>query len=139
VCSIVSGVFVFLLVVRMGKMSRIEKFFYIHLVFLEIFLDKPLSAEYTEIVNRWLLLGGGHILICPLWCSAGGICREGNFFEKCGVSMFVNQGHESLVFLLWFIAAAVGIVEMTMSDVVVCGVPMCRRPERFGLCVPRSY
>jgi hypothetical protein len=46
----------------MGKMSRIVKFFYIRFVFLEIFLDKPLSAEYTEIVNRWLLLGGGHIL-----------------------------------------------------------------------------
>jgi len=53
--------------------------------------------------------------------------------------MFVNRGHESLGFLLWFIAAAVGIVEMTMSDVVVCGVPLCRRPKRFGLCVPRSY
>jgi hypothetical protein len=46
----------------MGKMSRIENFFYIRFVFLEIFLDKPLSAEYTELVNRWLLLGGGHIL-----------------------------------------------------------------------------
>jgi len=53
--------------------------------------------------------------------------------------MFVNQGHESLGFLLWFIAAAVGIVEMAMSDVVVCGVPVFRRPERFRLCVTRSY
>jgi hypothetical protein len=53
--------------------------------------------------------------------------------------VFVSQSHESLAFLLWFIAAVVGIVEMTMSDVVVCGVPVFRRPERFRLCVTRSY
>ncbi len=35
--------------------------------------------------------------------------------------MFVNQGHESLAFLLWFFAAAVGIVEMAINDCVVCG------------------
>jgi len=53
--------------------------------------------------------------------------------------VFVSQGYESLVFLLWFIAAAVGIVETTMRDVVVCGVPAFRRPERFRLYVMRSY
>jgi len=35
--------------------------------------------------------------------------------------VFVSQSHESLVFLLWFIAAAAGIVEMAISDYVVCG------------------
>jgi hypothetical protein len=60
-------------------------------------------------------------LICSLWCSAGGICREAFLFEKYGVAVFVSQSHESLVFLLWFIAAAVGIVEMAISDYVVCG------------------
>ena len=35
--------------------------------------------------------------------------------------MFVSESHQSLVFLLWFIAAAVGIVEMAISDYVVCG------------------
>ena len=35
--------------------------------------------------------------------------------------MSVNQGHESLALLLWFIAAAVRIVEMAISDYVVCG------------------
>ena len=137
-CSIVSGVFISPLVVRMGKMSRMGNFS-IFAFFSKIFLDKPPWAEYTEIVNSWLLLGGGHILICSLCCSAGGICREANLFEKYGVAMFVNQGHESLVFLVWFIAAAVGIVEMTMSDVVVCGVPVFRRPERLRLCVTRSH
>lgn len=50
--------------------------------------------------------------------------------------MFVNQGHENLALLLWFIAAAVGIIEMTMSGVVVCGVPVCRRPKRFWALCP---
>jgi len=60
-------------------------------------------------------------LICSLWCSAGGIRREASLFEKYGVVVFVSQSLESLVLLLWFIAAAAGIVEMAISDYVVCG------------------
>jgi hypothetical protein len=35
--------------------------------------------------------------------------------------VFVSESHQSLVFLLWFIAAIVEIAALTVSDCVVCG------------------